>query len=103
MLNPHLGEEARALEAWTVLVALAAVTMRITLAHTTLCQAFCPPAVLAKTVATLDDICQGRFIFSMGAGWFKREFEAYRFQWDDHDGLIARGANSEIPTENNDI
>ena len=91
LLNPQMGEEARALEAWTVVVALAAVTKRITLAHTTLCQGFRPPAVLAKMVATLDDICQGRFIFTIGAGWYKREFEAYGLQWDDHDGLIARG------------
>lgn len=91
LLNPMRGEAARALEAWTVVAALAAVTKRIRLAHTTLCQAFRYPAVLAKMVTTLDDICQGRFIFSMGAGWYRREFQAYGLEWDDHQGLIARG------------
>jgi len=91
LLNPMRGERARALEAWTVVAALAAVTKRIRLAHTTLCQAFRYPAVLAKMVTTLDDICQGRFIFSMGAGWYRREFEVYGLQWDDHQSLIARG------------
>jgi alkanesulfonate monooxygenase SsuD/methylene tetrahydromethanopterin reductase-like flavin-dependent oxidoreductase (luciferase family) len=92
LLNPMLGEPARALEAWTVIVALAAVTRHIKLGHTTLCQAFRYPAVLAKMITTLDDICQGRFICSLGAGWYKREFEAYGLPWDDHQGLIARGS-----------
>ena len=91
LLNPMRGEAARALEAWTVVAALAGVTRRITLAHTTLCQAFRYPAVLAKMIATLDDACQGRFICCMGAGWYKREFDAYGLPWDDHEGLIARG------------
>jgi FMNH2-dependent dimethyl sulfone monooxygenase len=42
-------------------------------------------------VTTVDDICQGRFIFCIGAGWYKREFEAYGLVWDDHHGLNARG------------
>ncbi len=91
LLNPMRGEAAGALEAWTVVAALAGVTQRITLAHTTLCQAFRYPAVLAKMITTLDDICQGRFICCVGAGWYKREFEAYGIPWDDHAGLIARG------------
>jgi FMNH2-dependent dimethyl sulfone monooxygenase len=91
LLNPQMGEAARALEAWTVIAALASVTRRVTLAHTTLCQAFRYPAVLAKMIATLDDVCQGRFFCCLGAGWFRREFDAYGLPWDDHAGLIARG------------
>ncbi|MCZ6782949.1 MAG: LLM class flavin-dependent oxidoreductase, partial [Proteobacteria bacterium] len=35
------------------------------------------PAVLAKQVATVDQISGGRTIVGLGAGWFKPEFEAY--------------------------
>jgi alkanesulfonate monooxygenase SsuD/methylene tetrahydromethanopterin reductase-like flavin-dependent oxidoreductase (luciferase family) len=59
--------------------------------HTTLCQGFRYPAVLAKMCATLDDISDGRFRFALGAGWFKREFQAYGVPWDeDHDARIDR-------------
>jgi FMNH2-dependent dimethyl sulfone monooxygenase len=40
--------------------------------------------------ATLSDISNGRFRLSLGAGWFKREFEAYGVPWHDHDDRIDR-------------
>ena len=95
LLNPQMGEEAKALEAWTVITALAAVTKRIKVAHTVLCQAFCPPAVLAKMVTTLDDVCQGRFVFSIGAGWYRREFQDYGLLWDDHVCLVLPSHHQE--------
>jgi len=90
MLNPLKGEDEAALESWTVLTAVAATTKRIKLAHTTLCQAFRYPAVLAKMAATLDELSGGRFIFSIGAGWFRREFEAYGLPWYEHDERIEQ-------------
>ncbi len=90
MLNPLKGERAKALEAWTTLTALGAITKRVELFHTTLCQAFRYPTVLAKMAATLDDVSNGRFRFALGAGWFEREFEAYGVPWEDHDIRIDR-------------
>lgn len=89
LVNPLKGEHAGALEAWTTLTALATIT-RGELFHTTLCQGFRYPAVLAKMGATLDDVSNGRFRFSLGAGWFEREFRAYGVPWHDHDTRIAR-------------
>ncbi|MFQ6076709.1 MAG: LLM class flavin-dependent oxidoreductase, partial [Candidatus Bathyarchaeia archaeon] len=40
MLNPIKGERTKSLEAWTTLTALAAITERVELFHTTLCQGF---------------------------------------------------------------
>jgi FMNH2-dependent dimethyl sulfone monooxygenase len=40
--------------------------------------------------ATIDDISLGKFRFSLGAGWFEREFKAYGVPWDDHDTRIER-------------
>ncbi|MBQ04937.1 hypothetical protein CL673_09600 [Candidatus Bathyarchaeota archaeon] len=90
LLNPLKGESANALEAWTTLTGLAALTSKVELFHTTICQGFRYPAVLAKMGATIDDLSGGRFRFSLGAGWYKREFQAYGIPWDDHDTRIAR-------------
>jgi FMNH2-dependent dimethyl sulfone monooxygenase len=90
LLNPLKGESSPTLEAWTTLTALAVLTKRVKLAHTTLCQGFRNPAVLAKKSATLSEISKGRFILSIGAGWYKREFEAYGAPWYDHDQRVDR-------------
>lgn len=90
LLNPIKGENTGCLEAWTTLTALASVTKRVELFHTTLCQSFRYPAVLAKMCVTLSDISNGRFRLSLGAGWFKREFEAYGVPWHGHDDRIDR-------------
>jgi FMNH2-dependent dimethyl sulfone monooxygenase len=88
MLNPIKGEHEPSLEAWTTLTALAANTKKIELFHTTICQGFRYPAVLAKMGSTLDDVSKGRFRFSIGSGWYQREFQAYGAPWYDHDTKI---------------
>jgi FMNH2-dependent dimethyl sulfone monooxygenase len=90
MLNPIKGESAPALEAWTLAAAIAEVTEKVVIAHTTLCEAFRYPAVLAKQAATLAEISKGRFWLSLGACWFKREFEAYGLPFYEHDERVDR-------------
>lgn len=65
------------LEGWTALAALARDTTRIRLGTSVLCNSYRHPAVLAKMAATLDVISEGRLELGLGAGWFKREAEAY--------------------------
>ncbi len=65
------------LEGWTALAALARDTARIRLGTSVLCNSYRHPSVLAKMAATLDVISEGRLDLGLGAGWFKREFEAY--------------------------
>jgi FMNH2-dependent dimethyl sulfone monooxygenase len=90
LLNPRKGEQFGALEAWTTITAVAKGTRRIKLGHAVLCQAFRYPAVLAKMASTLDEVSNGRFILSLGAGWFEREFQAYGIPWVKHDELIGQ-------------
>jgi len=90
LLNPIKGERAPSLEAWTLATALAEATDRVTIAHTTLCEAFRYPAVLAKQGALLAEISQGRFLLSLGAGWFKREYQAYGLPFFSHEERIER-------------
>ena len=40
------------------------------------------PLVLAKTVATLDRLSGGRFVFGVGVGWLAEEFQALGIPFD---------------------
>ena len=62
------------LEAWTQLAAVAAVTERVGLGTLVTPPFFRNPAVLAKQIATLDQISGGRATPGFGAGWFEPEF-----------------------------
>ena len=64
-------------EAWTELAAVAAVTERVQLGTLVTPPFFRNPAVLAKQIATVDQISNGRTIAGLGAGWFEAEFSAY--------------------------
>lgn len=63
------------LEAWTELAAVAAITTQAKLGTLVTPPFFRNPAVLAKQIATLDQIAPGRAIAGLGAGWFPPEFE----------------------------
>ena len=67
------------LEPWTALSALSALTSRIRLGTMVTCNAHRDPALLGKTVATLDVISNGRLEFGVGAGCQEAEHLAYGF------------------------
>jgi probable F420-dependent oxidoreductase len=69
-------------EAWTTLAAIAAVTKRVEIGPLVASTSFHAPAMLAKQAATVDAISQGRLILGLGAGWNRREFEAFGFPYD---------------------
>jgi len=41
------------------------------------------PFALAKQIATLDQLSNGRFLFGVGIGWLKEEFEWVGMPWED--------------------
>jgi alkanesulfonate monooxygenase SsuD/methylene tetrahydromethanopterin reductase-like flavin-dependent oxidoreductase (luciferase family) len=69
-------------EAWTTLAAIAAVTERVEIGPLVASTAFHTPAMLAKLATTVDAISDGRLIVALGAGWNRREFDAYGFPFD---------------------
>jgi alkanesulfonate monooxygenase SsuD/methylene tetrahydromethanopterin reductase-like flavin-dependent oxidoreductase (luciferase family) len=69
-------------EAWTTLAAIAAVTERVEIGPLVASTSFHAPAVLAKQAATVDAISQGRLIVGLGAGWNRREYDAFGFPYD---------------------
>ncbi|HLF78754.1 MAG TPA: LLM class flavin-dependent oxidoreductase [Dehalococcoidia bacterium] len=74
------------LDLLTLATAIGAVTTRTRLAWATLNITLRPPALLAKTLTTLDQITHGRVIATLGSGWNKDEWHAYNLPIiDDHD------------------
>jgi alkanesulfonate monooxygenase SsuD/methylene tetrahydromethanopterin reductase-like flavin-dependent oxidoreductase (luciferase family) len=69
-------------EAWTTLAAIAAVTERVEIGPLVASTSFHAPAMLAKHAATVDAISRGRLIVGLGAGWNRREFDAFGFPYD---------------------
>jgi F420-dependent oxidoreductase-like protein len=75
--------EVPILESWTLLTALGAITERVELGTLVTPPGFRNPAHLAKIVATLDRITNGRVVPGLGAGWFRQEFLAYGYDFPD--------------------
>jgi F420-dependent oxidoreductase-like protein len=76
------------LECFTALGALAALTTRIRLGQLVLGVPYRNPAMTAKMATTLDLISHGRSILGLGAGWHRREYEAYG--WGEFEPVGAR-------------
>lgn len=64
------------LEAYTALSFVAGQTTQIPLGILVTGVTYRHPGVLAKMVATLDVLSQGRTIFGIGTGWYEREHRA---------------------------
>lgn len=77
------------LDSFTLMTAVAASTERVRLAWSMLNVSFRYPAMLAKVVASLDQISKGRVICSLGSGSFPEEYEAYGIPHiTDHDERV---------------
>ena len=74
-------EDLPALESWSMITATAAVTNRLRLGILVTGNTYRNPALLAKMAATVDQISNGRLILGIGAGWYKREHEAFGWEF----------------------
>ena len=78
------------LDAWIALAALATKTNKIKLGTRVSPIPFYLPSRLAKIVATVDIVSNGRTLLGVGAGWHKKEAISYGVGWGTHGERIER-------------
>ncbi|MFT4229235.1 MAG: LLM class flavin-dependent oxidoreductase [Microbacterium sp.] len=83
-LNDRKGVEAPSLEAWSLSAAILAATERLRV-MTAVRPGFHLPAVLAKTVSTLDSIAPGRIALNVVAAWWAEEARQFGGVFTTHD------------------
>ena len=80
---PGLGAPDNSMmEAYTLLGALAQVTERVRLGALVTGNTYRNPAVLAKSVTTLDHVSGGRAQLGIGSGWFELEHQSFGIPFD---------------------
>lgn len=79
---PGIGTpESPMLEAYTTLGALATATSTIQLSALVTGNTYRNPAMLAKTVTTLDVVSGGRAVLGIGAGWYEKEHHDFGYEF----------------------
>jgi F420-dependent oxidoreductase-like protein len=79
---PQIGKpEEFMLECYSLLSALARETKNVMLSSLVTGNTYRNPAVLAKTVTTLDVVSGGRAMLGIGAGWYEQEHAAFGIEF----------------------
>ena len=79
---PMLGDpDQYMLECYSLLAALARETTNVRLSALVTGNTYRHPAVLAKTVTTLDIVSKGRAQLGIGAGWYELEHDAFGIEF----------------------
>ncbi|MEM7139577.1 MAG: LLM class F420-dependent oxidoreductase, partial [Actinomycetota bacterium] len=75
---PGIGDpDSNMFECYSMLAALAQHTESVRLSSLVTGNTYRNPAILAKTITTLDHVSHGRATLGIGAGWFEMEHDAF--------------------------
>src|SRR6266852_231230 len=75
------------LEPLTLLSHLAAVVPRVRLGTSVIILPYRNPIIVAKTLATIDQLSHGRLIFGAAVGWMEEEFRALQVPFAERGAL----------------
>jgi alkanesulfonate monooxygenase len=78
-------------EALIILTAVAARTSRIKLGTGVLVLPARNPVILAKELATIDHVSDGRLIFGAAVGWYRREFDSLGVDFSKRGKIMEAG------------
>jgi F420-dependent oxidoreductase-like protein len=80
---PHYNYEKHKtfFECFTLISAIASITKNVKIGQIVTCNSYRNPGLLAKMVATLDAITNGRAELGIGAGWYEEEYVAYGYDF----------------------
>jgi F420-dependent oxidoreductase-like protein len=80
---PHYNYEKHKtfFECFTLISAIASATKNVKIGQIVTCNSYRNPGLLAKMVATLDAITNGRAELGIGAGWYEEEYVAYGYDF----------------------
>jgi F420-dependent oxidoreductase-like protein len=71
------------IECLTAMAGLAAKTSRLRIGTLVICNSYRNPALLAKSLCTIDHISNGRLEVGIGAGWMDEEYRAYGYEFPE--------------------
>jgi F420-dependent oxidoreductase-like protein len=80
---PHYNYEKHKtfFECFILISAIASITKNVKIGQIVTCNSYRNPGLLAKMVATLDAITNGRAELGIGAGWYEEEYVAYGYDF----------------------
>jgi probable F420-dependent oxidoreductase len=85
----HFQPDVPWLEPLSAIAAIAAVTRRVRMSTKILIAPLRPAPLLAKTLATIDQISQGRVEIGVATGWQREEYDAAGIDWSQRGQLLT--------------